>query len=147
MPRLLGPKPIEVPPRLPWEPIVPEPTLAEKLRAWPRSRWVAVGLSVLATFVVMTGFLLESRWGYSKPVPKIVYVESWSADRSEADLAADRDADRAALDARLAGSRAYIATLPPKERAAAQAQYDNYVASLKPSARPPGWTPPPEPAS
>jgi hypothetical protein len=92
-----------------------------------RRRLIAGGLAVLLTTIVMTGFLLESRWGYSPPDIKLVFMQSWRADRSRADTLADTKATTAAQQAKLAESRAYIATLSGEARKKAQEQYDKYV--------------------
>ena len=114
----------------------PDAPFAERLAAVPRSRWIIAGLSLAVTIVIATGFLLESRWGYSGRVLHVVYFKSWSADRSAADVARDRAADRAVLAQEAAKSRAYIASLPAAKQAAARAQYDAYMkaqpADLKP---------------
>ena len=88
--------------------------------------WIAGG-SLLATTAIMTLFLIESRWGYMKPDPKIIYAQSWKGDRSRADALADAAATKAAREAALAKSRAFIATLTGQARIDAQAQYDAYV--------------------
>ena len=136
MPRMLGPKPIVIPPPLPWQ--TPEPELGwrEQLRRWPRSRWVIAGLAVLTTLLIMTGFMLDARSLKPGRVVTVVRFENWRADRSAADIAADRQAGNARIAADLAASRAYIAGLPPARRAEAVAGYNAYAASLKPSQRP-----------
>lgn len=88
--------------------------------------WIAAG-SVLATTTIMTMFLIESRWGYMKPDPKLIYAQSWKADRTREDAIADAKATREAREAKLAEARAYIATLQGKAREDAQKQYDDYV--------------------
>ena len=93
-----------------------------------RRRWIVGGLSAAATLIVMTLFLVESRWGYLPPDPKLIYFKSWAAGRSRADTLADLRSAKAARAAKLAESRAYIATLSGKARADAQTQYDAYVA-------------------
>ncbi len=110
--------------------------LAEQLAALPRSRWIIAGLSLLVTIIVVTGFLLESRWGYSGRVVPVVFFKSWKADRSLADVAADRAADAAAMRVRMAESQRYIATLPPAQQKAARAQYDAYVKALPAELKP-----------
>jgi len=92
-----------------------------------RRYWIAGG-AVLATTAIMTLFLIESRWGYSRPDPVIIYAQSWKADRTRDDAIADAKATKAAREARLAQARAYIATLQGKARDDAQKQYDDYVA-------------------
>jgi hypothetical protein len=88
--------------------------------------WIAAG-SVLATTIIMTMFLVESRWGYMKPDPKIIYAQSWKADRTREQAIADAKATRDAREAKLAEARAFIATLQGKAKEDAQKQYDDYV--------------------
>jgi hypothetical protein len=88
--------------------------------------WIAAG-AVLATTILMTMFLIESRWGYMKPDSVIIYAQSWKADRSREDAIADVKATRAAREAKLAQARAYIATLQGQAKIDAQKQYDDYV--------------------
>lgn len=91
-----------------------------------RRYWVAAG-AALATTILMTMFLIESRWGYMKKDPVIIYAQSWKADRTRADAIADAKATKAAREARLAQAQAYVATLKGKAKADAQKQYDDYV--------------------
>ncbi len=93
-----------------------------------RRRWIVGGGAVLMTVLVMTAFLVESRWGYLPPDDRVVYFQSWAAGRSRADALADTRRTLAAREAKLAESRAYIATLDGKARTDAQNQYDAYVA-------------------
>jgi hypothetical protein len=109
-------------------PELPMSFLAPSTSEVRRRRILVGGASVLITAIVMTGFLLESRWGYSPKDLNIIYMQSWSADRSREQTRADAEATRAAQDQRLADSRAYIATLSGKAKADAQKQYDQYVA-------------------
>ena len=92
-----------------------------------RRRLIAGGAAVVLTAIVMTGFLLESRSGYSPPDMKLVFMQNWRADRTRADTLADTAATKAAQQARLAESRAYIATLGGEAKTKAQGQYDKYV--------------------
>ncbi len=92
-----------------------------------RRRILAGGASVLLTTIVMTAFLLESRWGYLPKDLNLIFVQSWPADRSRADAIADTKATVAVQEAKMAQSRAYIATLSGKPRIKAQEQYDKYV--------------------
>ncbi|WP_416907233.1 MAG: hypothetical protein ACMVO5_09275 [Polymorphobacter sp.] len=100
------------------------PSKAERRRHF----LIVGGASVVITGVVMFAFLIENRSGYMKPDPKLIYAESWPEDRSRDDAIADRVATEKAREAKLAEARAYIATLEGEARAAAQAQYDAYVA-------------------
>ncbi len=95
-----------------------------------RKRFLIVGgASVAITALVMFAFLIENRSGYMKPDPKIIYAESWSADRTREDAIADQMATNQAREAKLAEARAYIGTLSGPARQAAQEQYDAYVAA------------------
>jgi hypothetical protein len=94
-----------------------------------RRRLLVGGASVVLTGIVMTGFLVESRWGYSPKDVQVIYVQSWSADRTRADALADTKATIAAQQARLAQARRYIETLSGKARKKAQDEYDRYVAA------------------
>ena len=93
-----------------------------------RRRLIVGGSALLITTIGMVAFALESRWGYSGRVVDVIYAQSWPADRSREDAIADGKATIAAQEARLAQSRAYIATLSGKARIEAQKQYDAYVA-------------------
>jgi hypothetical protein len=139
---MLGPKPIVVPPRLPWEPLEVEPTWREKLRTLPRSRWVILGLSFLVTTVIVFGFVIDAKKNMPTRTLTLRYFSSWPATRSAEDLAADRAAEKADYARQFAASRAYIATLPPAEQAAARDQYNAFAASLGPSLRPDDYVPP-----
>jgi hypothetical protein len=96
--------------------------------AQKRTRTRIAAGAVLATATIMGLFLIESRWGYAKPDPVIIYAQSWKADRTRDDAIADARATRAAREQKLAQARAYIATLSGQARADAQKQYDDYVA-------------------
>ncbi len=93
-----------------------------------RRRLIVGGSALLITTIGMVAFALESRWGYSAVTPRIIFMQSWSGDRSRADALADTRATIAAQQARQAQSREYIATLTGKARIDAQKQYDAYVA-------------------
>ena len=92
-----------------------------------RRRILVGGASVVLTAVVMTAFLVESKSGYSKPDPRIILFQNWRSDRTRADTIADRRATIAVQEAKMAESRAYIATLTGAPRAKAQEQYEAYV--------------------
>ena len=95
-----------------------------------RNRLIVGGLSVSVTALMAVGFLLESRWGYQAPEPRVIFIDSWAAGRTRDDVFEARAREKAALETRLVASRAYIASLPPGEaRTAAQAQYDRYLAA------------------
>lgn len=94
-----------------------------------RRRRILVGAaSVVLTGLVMTAFLLESRSGYLPKDLNLIFVQSWPADRSRADAIRDTKATVAVQEAKMAQSRAYIATLSGEPRKKAQEQYDKYIA-------------------
>jgi hypothetical protein len=142
---MLGPKPITVPPRLPWEPVVPELTWQQKLRALPRSRWIIMGLSVAMTILILVGFVLDTRKGFNHRVLPVTMVNSWPATRSDADIAADRKRENADIAEKMGQSRAFIASLPPTGQVEATKEYNAYLAALKPSQRPADAAPLPVP--
>jgi hypothetical protein len=96
-----------------------------------RTKLIVGSLALLATTLIMTGFLVESRWGYSKREPVIVYFQSWRGDRGPEQVAADRATTEAARVERLAEARRVIAAMPPAQRKKAQEQYDAYVKAGK----------------
>lgn len=94
-----------------------------------RRRFLLVGgSSLVITGIVMYGFLIENRSGYMKPDDKIIYAESWPAQRTREEAMADTQATQQAREQKLAQARSFIATLSGEKRKAAQAQYDAYVA-------------------
>ncbi|MBC7504747.1 MAG: hypothetical protein H7267_03340 [Sandarakinorhabdus sp.] len=92
-----------------------------------RRRILIGGASLLLTTLVMTAFLLESRSGYSKPDPKLIFVQNWRSDRTREQAIADQKATRAVQEAKMAESRRYIATLRGDAKVAAQEQYEKYI--------------------
>lgn len=92
-----------------------------------RRRLLVGGASVALTALVMFAFLMESRSGYSKPDAKLIFFQSWRGDRTRQDAIADQKATRVVQEAKMAQSRAYIATLQGEARTKAQEQYDAYV--------------------
>lgn len=62
----------------------PQPAnLRERIRGMTRREWFFALASAGVTAIVMIGFLVESRWGYLPPPPRIVYFESWPATDEE----------------------------------------------------------------
>jgi len=117
-------------------------SLVVQLRSLPRSRLIIGGLALLMTVLIVTAFLLESRWGYTGRIVPVVFVQSWPADRSDADLAADRAAEVAHARTDAAQSRTYIATLRGAARTKAQAQYDAYIIAQPKALQPEGFVAP-----
>lgn len=71
-----------------------------------RRNLIVATLSVAVTSIVITGFLIESKWGYSKPSPLLIYVESWKADRSRAEAKAQQQKELAELRRKAAAQQA-----------------------------------------
>lgn len=115
--------------------------LVAQLSSVPRSRLIIGGLALLMTVLIVTAFLLESRWGYTGRSVPVVFVKSWPATRTAADAVADQQVEIAAAHAAAAQSRAYIATLRGGARNAAQAQYDAYLAAQPKALQPEGFKP------
>jgi hypothetical protein len=61
-----------------------------------RSREQAIGaaLAVLVTIIIVIIFFVDSKINTAPP-PQIVYVEQWSADRSDAEIIAQQKIDQA----------------------------------------------------
>ncbi len=64
--------------------------LLRNLQQIERHKLVIGGLSLFVTLLIATGFLIESRYGYLKPDPVMIYVKTWPAGRTEADALADQ---------------------------------------------------------
>lgn len=58
-----------------------------------RSRWVFLALSLTITFGLLWGFLHDSDWRNLGLKPQLIYVESWPADRSDAEIQAQQARD------------------------------------------------------
>jgi hypothetical protein len=83
------------------KPVGPRAALSD-LRAFmrQRSREQVIGamLAVLVTAIIVIEFLVDSTINTAPP-PQIVYAESWSADRTDAQIIADQKRDQAKRDA------------------------------------------------
>ena len=74
-----------------------------RLKKWVTAKMATIGrrnlvfaaLSVAITSIVVTGFLIENRWGYSKPTPILVFMENWTLGRNAQDVAAERAREKA----------------------------------------------------
>ena len=83
------------------KPVGPRAALSD-LRAFmrQRSREQVIGatLAVLVTLIIIIEFLVDSKINTAPP-PQVVYAESWSANRTDAEIVADQKTDQAKRDA------------------------------------------------
>ncbi|MEO6581594.1 MAG: hypothetical protein ABIN68_02150 [Sphingomicrobium sp.] len=68
------------------------------LRQRGRERWIGAALAVLVTIIIIIEFLVDSRINTAPP-PRVVYVEQWSANRTDAEIVAQQKIDQAAREA------------------------------------------------
>jgi len=77
-------------------PAAPKALLAD-LKAFARERsrhqWVAAALAILMPVVILVGFYYDSRTNIA-PGEQLIYVESWSANRTDAEIVAQQKADQ-----------------------------------------------------
>lgn len=64
--------------------------LRNRLAGVERRNLIIAILSVVVTSIGVFAFLIESRFGYMKPDPIIVYAENWEDGRSRDDVLAAR---------------------------------------------------------
>ncbi|WP_395624145.1 hypothetical protein [Sphingomonas daechungensis] len=83
------------------KPVGPRAAFAD-LRAFMRQRsreqFIGAALAVLVTAVIVFEFLIDSRINTAPP-RQIVYAQSWSADRTDAEIVAQQKVDQAKKDA------------------------------------------------
>ena len=72
--------------------------LASFWRSRPRGQWVAAVLAVGATSAIVLGFYLDSR-SLKQTREQVIFIDSWPATRSDAEIRAKQKADRAELEA------------------------------------------------
>ena len=59
------------------------------LRHREREHWIGAALAVLVTIIIIIEFLVDSKINTAPP-PRMVYVEQWNADRTDAEIIADQ---------------------------------------------------------
>lgn len=64
------------------------------LRQRSREQVIGAVLAVLATAIIVIEFLVDP-YTAAKPPPQIIYVQSWSANRTTAQIVADQKKDQA----------------------------------------------------
>ena len=71
------------------------------MRRRSRESLIAAGLSVLFTVVIIVVFFLDAKVNTAPPVT-VTYVDSWSENRTDAEIKADQVKDQAAREDRAA---------------------------------------------
>ena len=83
------------------KPVGPRAAFAD-LRAFMRQRSrekvIAGALAVLVTAIIVIEFLVDSKINTAPP-PTVVYADSWSADRTDAEIVTQQKIDQAKRDA------------------------------------------------
>jgi hypothetical protein len=69
--------------------------LAAFMRQRSREQVIGAALAFLATAIIVIEFVIDPNTG-AKPPEQIVYVDSWSANRTDAQIIADQKKDQAA---------------------------------------------------
>lgn len=64
------------------------------LRQRSREQQIGAALSILVTTIIVIVFFVDAQINTAPP-PRIVYVDSWSVNRSDAEIIADQKKDRA----------------------------------------------------
>lgn len=72
--------------------------LAAFLRQRSREQVIAATLAVLVTIIILILFFVDSKINTAPP-PRIVYVEQWGADRTDAEIVAEQKKHQAERDA------------------------------------------------
>ncbi len=68
------------------------------MRQRSREQVIAAILSILVTLIIIIEFVVDSKINTAPP-PQVVYAQSWSADRTDAEIIADQKKDQAKRDA------------------------------------------------
>lgn len=88
---------------MPWFPRPVGPRAAFKdlaafLRQRSREQVIGLALSLLVTAIVIIEFMVDSKINTAPP-PQVIYVESYSANRTDAEIIADQKKDQAKREA------------------------------------------------
>lgn len=95
------------PPYLGAMPVFPRPSspraaladFAAFFRSRGRDHWIGATLAVLITIIILIVFFVDASVNTAPP-RQIIYTESWSANRTDAEIVADQKRDQAAIEAR-----------------------------------------------
>lgn len=82
-------------------PVSPRVALADFrgfLRQRGREQWIGAALAVLVTIIIIIEFVVDSQINTAPP-PQVVYVQQWSANRTDAEIIAQQKIDQAAKEA------------------------------------------------
>lgn len=95
-------RPLIFPP-VPWFPRPVGPRAAFKdlaafLRQRSREQVIGLALSLLVTAILVIEFMVDSKIN-TAPAPQVIYVESYSANRTDAEIIADQKKDQAKREA------------------------------------------------
>ena len=78
-------------------PVKPHVLIADVKRVWRSStnryKLVFGAIAIGITSIIITGFILESRWGVLPEGPQIVYANDWPANRTDAQIKQQQWAD------------------------------------------------------
>ena len=82
-------------------PVSPRAAIADFMalvRHQGRERWIGAALAVLVTIIIIIEFLVDSQIN-TPPPPRVIYVEQWSANRTDAEIVAQQEIDQAKKEA------------------------------------------------
>ena len=68
------------------------------LRHREREHWIGAALAVLVTIIIIIEFLVDSKINTAPP-PRVVTVELWSSNRTDAEIIAEQKKDQAEKEA------------------------------------------------
>ena len=68
------------------------------MRQRSREQWIGGALALLVTAIIVIEFLVDSKINTAPP-PQVVYAESWSVNRTDAEIIADQKEHQAAREA------------------------------------------------
>ena len=82
-------------------PVSPRAALADFrafLRQRGREQWIGAALAVLVTIIIIIEFLVDSQINTAPP-PQVIYVQQWSANRTDGEIIRQQKIDQAAKEA------------------------------------------------
>ena len=82
-------------------PVSPRAAIADFMalvRHQGRERWIGAALAVLVTIIIIIDFLVDSQINTAPP-PRVIYVQEYKANRTDAEIIAQQKIDQAAKEA------------------------------------------------